>query len=110
MTFNPVTFDMQYYDDYVGTIDIHTLDEQERRRYGVRLMEAWPKTIGAQALSYGTRDSYQTIDVTIAYRYWINLNTETPNPKSLGTRIVERVANTVERRINANIPSVLRRL
>ena len=110
MTFNPVTFDMQYYDDYVGTIDIHTLDEQDNRRYGVRLMEAWPKTVAAQALSYGTRDSYQTIDVTIAYRYWINLNTETPNPKSLGTRIVERAINTVERRITSQIPSVIRRL
>jgi hypothetical protein len=38
------------------------------------------------------------------------LTDESSTPKSLGTRIVERVANTVERRINANIPSVLRRL
>ena len=76
----------------------------------MKLIEAYPKAIGPQSLGYATNDSYQTIDVTIAYRYWVNLTDEPSSPKSLGTRIVERVANTVERRINANIPSVLRRL
>ena len=103
-------WNLGYYNDYVGTIDIHTLDEQENRRYGCRLVEAWPKTIAAQSLGYADNNTYQTIDVTIAYRYWTNLTDESSTPKSLGTRIVERVANTVERRINANIPSVLRRL
>jgi len=110
LTYNPTTFDIGYYKDYVGTVDIHTLDEQENRRYGVRLMEAWPKTIGAQALSYSTNDSYQTVDITIAYRYWTNLTDEPTTPKSLGTRIAERAINTVERRITSQIPSVLRRL
>ena len=110
LCYNPQTFDIGYYHDYTGSVEIHTLDEQENRRYGVKLIEAYPKAIGAQSLGYATNDSYQTIDVTIAYRYWVNLTDEPSSPKSLGTRIVERVANTVERRINANIPSVLRRL
>ena len=110
LCYNPQTFDIGYYHDYTGSVEIHTLDEQENRRYGVKLIEAYPKSISAQSLSYSTNDSYQTIDVTIAYRYWVNLTDEPSSPKSLGTRIVERVANTVERRINANIPSVLRRL
>ena len=110
LCYNPQTFDIGYYNDYTGSVEIHTLDEQENRRYGVKLIEAYPKSIAAQSLSYSTNDSYQTIDVTIAYRYWVNLTDEPSSPKSLGTRIVERVANTVERRINANIPSVLRRL
>ena len=110
LCYNPQTFDIGYYNDYTGSVEIHTLDEQENRRYGVKLIEAYPKAIGAQSLGYGTMNSYQTIDITIAYRYWVNLTDEPSSPKSLGTRIVERVANTVERRINANIPSVLRRL
>ena len=110
LCYNPQTFDIGYYHDYTGSVEIHTLDEQENRRYGVKLIEAYPKAIGPQSLSYGTNDSYQTVDITIAYRYWVNLTDEPSSPKSLGTRIVERVANTVERRINANIPSVLRRL
>ena len=110
LCYNPQTFDIGYYNDYTGSVEIHTLDEQENRRYGVKLIEAYPKAIAAQALSYAPGATYQTVDVTIAYRYWVNLTDEPSSPKSLGTRIVERVANTVERRINANIPSVLRRL
>ena len=110
LTYNPKTFDIGYYNDYVGTVDIHTLDEQERRRYGVRLVEAWPKTIGAQSLGYADNNTYQTVDITIAYRYWINLTDESSEPRSLGSRIAERAVNTVTRRITSQIPSVIRRL
>ena len=110
LTYNPKTFDIGYYNDYVGTVDIHTLDEQEKRRYGCRLVEAWPKTIAAQELSYGTPNTYQTVTVTIAYRYWINLTDESSEPRSLGSRIAERAVNTVTRRITSQIPSVIRRL
>ena len=110
LTFNPKTFDIGYYKDYVGTVDIHTLDEQNKRRYGVRLVEAWPKSIGPQTLSYGTNNTYQTIGVTIAYRYWTNLTDESSEPRSIGARIAERAVNTVTRRITSQIPSVIRRL
>jgi hypothetical protein len=110
LTYNPKTFDIGYYKDYVGTVDIHTLDEQERRRYGVRLVEAWPKTIGAQSLGYADNNTYQTVDITIAYRYWVNLTDESSEPRSLGSRIAERAVNTVTRRITSQIPSVIRRL
>ena len=110
LTFNPKTFDIGYYNDYVGTIDIHTLDEQENRRYGCRLVEAWPKTIAAQSLGYADNNTYQTIDVTIAYRYWINLTDESSEPRSIGSRIAERAVNTVTRRITSQVPSVIRRL
>ena len=110
LTFNPKTFDIGYYKDYVGTVDIHTLDEQENRRYGVRLVEAWPKTIGPQQLAYNDNNTYQTVDITIAYRYWINLTDESSEPRSIGSRIAERAVNTVTRRITSQIPSVIRRL
>ena len=110
LTFNPKTFDIGYYKDYVGTVDIHTLDEQENRRYGCRLIEAWPKTIGPQQLAYNDNNTYQTVEITIAYRYWINLTDESSEPRSIGSRIAERAVNTVTRRITSQIPSVIRRL
>ena len=110
LTYNPKTFDIGYYNDYVGTVDIHTLDEQENRRYGCRLVEAWPKAISPQALSYDTGATYQTVQVSIAYRYWINLTDESSEPRSIGSRIAERAVNTVTRRITSQIPSVIRRL
>ena len=110
LTYNPKTFDIGYYNDYVGTVDIHTLDEQENRRYGCRLIEAWPKTIGPQQLAYNDNNTYQTVEITIAYRYWINLTDESSEPRSIGSRIAERAVDTVTRRITSQIPSVIRRL
>ena len=110
LTYNPKTFDIGYYNDYVGTVDIHTLDEQENRRYGCRLVEAWPKSIGPQQLAYSDFNTYQTVEITIAYRYWINLTDESSEPRSIGSRIAERAVDTVTRRITSQIPSVIRRL
>ena len=110
LTYNPKTFDIGYYNDYVGTVDIHTLDEQENRRYGCRLVEAWPKSIGPQQLAYNDNNTYQTVEITIAYRYWINLTDESSEPRSIGSRIAERAVDTVTRRITSQIPSVIRRL
>ena len=109
LTFNPQTFAMGYYDDYIGSVDIHTMDEQNKKRYGVKLVECFPKSIGAQQLSYaGT--GYLTCSVTFSYRYWKNLTDEADLPKPLLDRIAERAVNTVTRRITSQIPSVLRRL
>jgi len=110
LAFNPQTWAMGYYKDYVGSVDIHALDEQNNRRYGVKLIECYPVSINEQSLSYAENTSYQTIGVNLAYRYWQNLTDEANLPKPLLTRIAESAVNTVTRRITANIPSVLRRL
>jgi hypothetical protein len=110
LAYNPQTWAMGYYDDYVGSIQIHTLDEQNEKRYGVEIVEAYPKTIAAQSLGYATLNSYQTISCTFTYRYWKNLTDEANLPKPLLDRIAERAVNTVTRKLTSQIPSVLRRL
>ena len=40
-----ITWSLGYYDNYVGSIDIYQLDEQDNRRYGVKLVECFPKSI-----------------------------------------------------------------
>ena len=32
LAYNPQTWSMGYYDDYVGSLDIYQLDEQDKRR------------------------------------------------------------------------------
>jgi len=110
LSFNPQTFAIGYYKDYVGSVDIHALDEQNNKRYGVKLIEAFPVSINEQALSYAVGASYQTVGINFQYRYWQNLTDEANLPKPLLDRIAESAINTVTRRITANIPSVLRRL
>ena len=101
---------MGYYDSYVGGMQIYQLDQQDKRRYGVELVECFPKTIAAQSLSATPATDVQKIQVTFSYRYWKNLTDEADLPKPLRDRIEEVVINSAERQIRAAIPRVLSRL
>ena len=50
LTYNPKTFDIGYYKDYVGTVDIHTLDEQKEEGMGVDLLRLFSQINRAQQL------------------------------------------------------------
>jgi hypothetical protein len=110
LAFDPQSWALGYYDDYVGSIDIHQLDENDNKRYGVQLIEAFPKNIAEQSLGYGSNDTLHKISVTFSYRYWKNLTDEADLPKSLQSRITEVLVDSVERNIRAQIPKVLSRL
>ena len=110
LAYNPQTWAMQYYNDYVGSIKIFQLDETDRQRYGVELVEAFPKTIAAQTLDYSTTNAIQTVSITFSYRYWKDLKDEADLPKPLTDRIADAVLNTVESKITSAIPKVLRKL
>ena len=110
LAYNPQTWAMQYYNDYSGSIKIFQLDETDRQRYGIELVECFPKTIAAQALDYSTVNAIQTVSVTFSYRYWKDLKDEAELPKPLGERMTDAVLNTVESKITSALPKVLRKL
>ena len=60
----------KFYKDYIGEIQIDQLDRQNQMNYEVTIVEAWPKTINAQEFTLSSNDSYQTVSVDFAYRYW----------------------------------------
>ena len=51
VSYNPQTYNINYYKEYVGAVDIYQLNEQDERTYGVRLEEAFPKTVAE--IAYG---------------------------------------------------------
>ena len=107
--FNDQTWDVGYYNDYVGVVDIYLLDREDKRRYGIRLWEAFPKTINAIELGNDQTNTIIKTDVSMAFRYWDTLDIERQPPNVLG-RITDTVIDTVERNLNKNIPSSVRRL
>ena len=109
-SFNINSWAMRFYKEYVGEIRIFLLDEQDQRRYGVKLWECFPKNIAAQTLDYSTINEQMKIDVTFSYRYWKNLTDEASLPKSLADSLATLARNTVERQIRSRIPSVVNRL
>ena len=107
--FNDQTWDVGYYNDYVGVVDIYLLDREDKRRYGIRLWEAFPKTINAIELGNDQTNAIIKTDIGMAFRYWDTLDIERQPPNVLG-RITDTVIDTVERNLSKNIPSSVRRL
>ena len=108
--FNEKTWNIGYYKDYTGEIEIYVLDKQDQKRYGIKLWEVFPKTIGATELSYGSIDEIILLPVSFTFRYWTSLD-QNQNPQiSLGDRIFKTVVNAAEREITRNIPQILNRL
>ena len=107
--FNEETWDVGYHDEYTSEVQIYLLYKQDQRRYGIRLHEAWPKTIGAIALNQAPSSEIIKIPVTFSFRWWETLDTNRQVP-NLKDKIFSTVINTVERNINRNIPKVLTRL
>ena len=110
LAYNPQTFAMGYYDDYVGTIQIYQLDQEKNRRYGCELIECFPTDIAEQTLDASPAASVQEVSVTFSYRYWKNLTDEGQLPKPLLDRLQNVLGDQVERQLLNRIPKVLSRL
>jgi hypothetical protein len=110
LAFNPQTFDVGYYNSYVGGMQIYQLDEQDRRQYGVELVECFPKSVEPVSLDYAAANTISTVGISFSYRYWKNLTDEGDLPRPLGERIGDLIVNNIERNFRANIPKVLSRL
>ena len=87
LAYNPQTWSLGYYDEYSGGLQIYSLDQQNKRKYGVELIECFPKTVAAQALTAPQATEVQKLQVTFSYRYWKNLTDESQLPKPLRDRI-----------------------
>lgn len=103
LAYDTVTWTMSYYEDYIGAVQIFQLDEEDNKVYGVELVEAFPKTIGAQTLDYSATDQIHKLTVGFSYRWWKNISDE---PKI--NEPVEEVSTTTPPRVRDEL-SVRRR-
>ena len=65
----------KYYKNYIGSIDIYVLNKNDEVEYGLKLWEAYPKTINPITLNHAPNGEIVKIPVTFAYRYWTKLGT-----------------------------------
>ena len=97
---------MKYYWDYVGTIKIYLLDVNNKRRYGLACMEAYPKTVGGIDLTYTPASDIAKVTVSFVFRYWKNIDIEDKGPDMLGN-MANTVVDVAQRNIMRNLPSTL---
>ena len=109
IAFNEKTWDVGYYNDYIAQIELYLLDRQDKRRFGIKLWECFPKTIDGTELNQGTNNEIIKNDVSFSFRYWTQLDI-TAQPTSITDRLVSTFFGTVERQITGSIPKILNRL
>ena len=81
--FNPKTWNVGYYNDYIGIVDIYILDKNNQRRYGLRLEECFPKSIAQTDLSYASNNEIIKLSIDMNFRYWTSLDIEQVPPDFL---------------------------
>ena len=85
------THKANYYDDYVGSMEIYQLSSSEQeigdtvgdiesvRTYGIRASEVFPKTVGAIAYGHDSANEIATLDVRFEFKQWYNIGDELGN-------------------------------
>ena len=63
--------DVRYYDEYIGDIKISHLDKQNKIKYIISLLEAYPISVEEIPLSWENNNEFIRVNVTVAYRNWI---------------------------------------
>ena len=107
--FDENSWNVGYYNDYVSEVHIYLLDRKDQRRYGLRLLEAFPKTIEATELNQGSNNELIKTSVNFSFRYWETLDANRIS-RPLGDLIASNLIDTVQRSINANLPRILTKL
>ena len=83
--FDPSSWDIGYYHDYVTDINLYLLDRKDRRRFGIKFREAFPKTIAATDLNQATNNEIIKISVNFAFRFWETLDLDRKTPQGSDT-------------------------
>ena len=79
---NRDTFNVAYQDQYAVDIEIYQLDEQNRRTYGVRIIDAFPRSQNQIELNMGAQNQTHRMIVLFSYRKWTYVD-ESPTTQSL---------------------------
>ena len=82
-------------------------DKKDKRRYGLRLIEAFPKTIEGTDLNQGTNNEIIKTSVSFSFRYWQTLDKKDFGTYPLSNAIFDTISGTVERTISANLPKII---
>jgi hypothetical protein len=67
---DPDTGLVNYQENYISTINLRQLDEQENVTYELELFEAFPRSVNLLELNNSAQNQTHRLNVLFAYRYW----------------------------------------
>ena len=77
MAVNTNTHKANYYDDYIGSMEIFQLDGNGEITYGIKATEVYPTTLAGIEYAYANTNQIATQAVQFQYRQWFNLTADT---------------------------------
>ena len=78
-TFDYQTYNINYYREYVGKMEIFALNEEDDRKYGISIEEVFPDTIGNVAFTQDANSAANTCQIGFKFRYYRNIGYEIPS-------------------------------
>ena len=77
-------FNVAYYNDYIGEMDVYVLDRSGKERtYHMHYHEVYPKTVTAVELNHGTTNATLRVTAEIQYAFWTTNSVHLGNSKGL---------------------------
>ena len=70
LVFNQNSWEVNYYDQFIGSMRIIQDDRMDTKTYGVELAEVYPKTITQMDVGYAQNDIYQSLSIEFQYHRW----------------------------------------
>ena len=98
-----------YQEDYISTLTLKQLNEQDEVTYEVQLEEAFPRSVNLLELNNSAQNQTHRLNVLFAYRYWKDVSPEfntiarnSPRSRELQQALLARAdfAKTDPRRID----------
>ena len=77
MAVNTNTHKANYYDDYIGSMEIFQLDGNGEITYGIKATEVYPTTIAGIEYAYANTNQIALQSVNFQYRQWFNMTADT---------------------------------
>jgi hypothetical protein len=77
MAVNNQTHKANYYDDYIGTMEIFQLDGNGEITYGIKATEVYPTTLAGIEYAYANTNQIALQAVQFQYRQWFNMTSDT---------------------------------
>ena len=70
LVFNQDSWEVNYYDQFIGSMQIIQDDRKDDAVYRVKLFEVYPKTITQMDVGYAQNDIYQSLSIEFQYHKW----------------------------------------
>ena len=89
-----------YQDDYISTIRLRQLDEQDNVTYEIELSEAFPRSLNLLELNNSAQNQTHRLNVLFAYRYWKDISQEyQATPKDIPRQLLNPSIPVVDTRL-----------